>query len=171
MALLTDPSARDALAWGQRSSFKRHYELTAGSRTFATLRFEKSFGSNAVATFDGREYRLLRTGILQPRVVVTDSDGRALARFRPNWAGGGIVECNGGVRFSWKATNFWKSEWGFVDADKQPHLKFFRQMAMFRAGARVSAVQENAHTPVLCFLGWYLLVLAAEEDARVERAS
>ena len=44
-------------------------------------------------------------------------------------------------------------------------------MAMFRSGARVSVVQETAYTPVLAFLGWYLLALAAEEAARMERAS
>ena len=170
MALLTDSSARDALAWGQRSAFQRNYELAAGPRIIATLRFEKSFGASAAGTFEGMDFRLLRTGILQPRVIVTDADGRALARFRPNWTGGGAVEFNDGVRFLWKATNFWKSEWAFVDAEKTPQLKFFQQMAMFRNGARVSAVSETPYTPVQCILGWYLLVVAAEEAARLDRA-
>jgi hypothetical protein len=171
VALLSDSSARDALAWGQRSAFQRNYQLMDGPRLVATLRFEKTFGANAAATFQGREFRLLRTGILQPRVVVTDADGRAVARFRPNWSGGGVVEWNNGVKFSWKATNFWKSEWGFVDAEKNPHLKFFQQLALFRNGARVSAIRETEYTPVQCLLGWYLLVLAAEESARCDRAS
>jgi hypothetical protein len=171
MSLIQETSRRDALSWRQKSAFKRNFELAAGNRALASLNFEKVFGGLASGEFDGCVYKLVRSGILQPRVVVTDHEGRGLARFRANWTGGGTVDFEDGTRLVWKPTNFWKSEWGFVAADREPVIRFFQQLGVFRSGARVSVPVEGPHIPILALLGWYLLVLWTEEAERREKAA
>jgi len=158
------------LRWTQPSAFRREFTLLAGDQQVGTLRFEKAFGSLATADLAGQRWTLKREGFWQPRVNVRQPGSAAnLAVFRANWSGGGTLEFPDGRRYGWKCLNFWGSQWGFLSPDESPMLTF-KHDGVFKTEARAEHEPSSRtlpEAPLLVALGWYLMVLAAEDSAAV----
>jgi hypothetical protein len=162
------------LVWTQPAALGRRFVLSQGETQRGTLTFSSAFGSLANASYGERQWTFKRAGFLSPRVTVrapgSDSD---LALFRATWNGSGDVEFSSGVRYHWKATNFWNSEWAFFrrvegSAEKELVLAFHNKGGLFKHGAIVTFgpnAEALPELPILILLGWYLRVLMFEDTA------
>jgi len=96
-----------------------------------------------------------------------------LAVFRPHWGGGGTLHFADGHQAQWRCTNFWRSQWAFVVNEDQIVVRFGHREGFFKASAQLDFDPSSAalpELPLLAALGWYLMILAAE-DATVVAAS
>lgn len=156
------------LTWTQPSALKREYTLHAGDERFAALRFEKAFGSLALAETATERWTFKRSGFWQPRVSArlagADTD---IALFEAGWSGAGTLTLIAGTRYRWGATNFWHSHWAWHDARGEP-LVHYRHKTGFKTEGSVELHPDALDLPELALLvplGWYLMVLLAEDMA------
>jgi len=165
------------LRWRQPEASRRRYTLQReGSDTpLATLDWRSFWGTFATATMGATSWTFKRTGFLRPRVTVrlagSDDD---LATFDANWHGGGTLSVAGGATFVWKAAHFWHSQWSWQDTTGAELLHFANRQGFIRQGATVAIVPEAAQLPeleLLTALGWYLLILAANDSAATTAAT
>jgi hypothetical protein len=167
--------AEQTLRWTQPSALAREYELRAGDETLATLRWQKAFGSLALAESADGEWTFKRSGFLSPRVTVRAPGSETeLAVFRPGWRGEGALRLSDGRGYQWANTSFWRSEWAFADEAGEPLVRFKTEFepttgfAFFKQAAEVTFEHRGhslADLSLLTLLGWYLMVLMAEDAA------
>jgi hypothetical protein len=156
----------EELLWIQPAARRREHELRAGDDVLATLRFQR--GSLADAEAEGHHWTFKRQGFWQPRVTVripgSDAD---VAVFRPRWAGGGMLDFADGASVRLSSANFWQSEWVWQEKD-QPLMLFKGRHGIVKAKGAVeiqSGAASRPDTPLLVLLGWYLILLHADDTA------
>jgi hypothetical protein len=151
---------------------KRDHELRAGDDMVASLRFQR--GSLADAEADGRHWTFKRQGFWQPRVTVRVAGSDAdIAIFRPHWAGGGTLGFPDGRSVRLSSANFWQSEWVWQEKD-QAVVRFKGRHGIVKAKGAVEIEPGAAGSrdlPLLVLLGWYLILLHAEDSAAAVSAS
>jgi hypothetical protein len=153
------------LAWKQTGYCHGEYELRAGDETVATLCWRG--GSLAIAeTADGR-WSFERPRYRRSWVSVrTAGSGTEIAVFSSHWTGVGTLEMAGGRLFHWSATNLWRSRWVWREADGKELVRF-RSRQRLRLSGLVERSQGAAALPefdLLVTLGWYLLVIRAQDS-------
>ena len=164
--------AGEELLWTQPAARRREHELRAGDDVVATLRFQR--GSLADAEAEGHHWTFKRQGFWQPRVTVrvpgSDAD---IAVFRPHWAGGGTLDRSDGRSVNLRTVNFWHSEWVWQEKD-QPLILFKGRHGFVKARGAVE-IQPGAASrpdaPLLVLLGWYLILLHADDTAAASTAA
>jgi hypothetical protein len=164
--------AGQELLWIQPSARKREHELRAGDDVIATLRFQR--GTLADAEADGHHWTFKRQGFWQPRVTVRVAGSDAdLATFHPRWTGGGALEFADGHTLKLTSANFWQSEWVWLDKD-QPRVRFKGRHGIVKAKGAVEFQGDaatRADLPLIILLGWYLILLHADDAAAVSTAA
>ena len=154
------------LLWIQPAAGRREHELRAGDDVVATLRFQR--GSLASAEADGHHWTFKRQGFWHPRVTVRVAGSDAdIATFLPHWAGGGTLELNDGRTVRLGSANFWQSEWVWQEKD-QPLIRFKGRHGIVKAKGAAEILPAAAglpEVPLLILLGWYLILLHAEDSA------
>ena len=158
--------ADQELAWLQPAARKREHELRAGDETVATLRFQR--GSLADAEAGGDHWTFKRQGCWRPCVTVrrpgSDAD---LAIFHPGWTGGGQLDFPDGRSIRLSSANLWQSEWLWQEKD-QAIIRFKGRHGLIKAKGAVAIEPEALKLPdlaLLILLGWYLILLHAEDTA------
>jgi hypothetical protein len=156
------------LTWVHPTPQTREFELRAGDDAVGTLAWESGTGSRAVAGTSEGNFSLKRLGFLHPHVTVRHAgEDLNVARFDPNLAGGGVVHFAEGRQYRW-ATNFWLSQWSWVDSAGNHVVSFKRHFSQDKREGDVelrSAGGEIPHAALLVILGWYLIILMAEDHA------
>jgi hypothetical protein len=159
------------LVWAQPKALRREYQLKNDDELVGQLRFEKSYGSLATAEVASQNWTFKREGFLHPRVTVRTLNSDAnLAVFHPSWSGGGVVEFPDGRQIRWRHASFWRSEWAFVQGEDRQLLLFKQHEGFLKISARLEFDPANAASPdlpLLAALGWYLMLLAAQDSAAV----
>ncbi len=166
MKALRDVASTD-LRWSKPDLFRRLYELRSETDLVVVLRWEKALCSSALAeSVDGR-WILRRNGVFTRRVtLVREGSTSELASMTSRWGGGGIVHGPASRRYEWLKPSFWRSPWIFADESGRPVVRF--EPECFGQGARVQVSPElrnHSDLPFLVTLGWYLLVLMADDGA------
>src|SRR5262245_37270197 len=97
-------AAGGELFWRQPKAMQQEFELRAGPEEWvvATLRWQKVFGTLALAETPEGRWTFKRSGFWRPHITVrvadTDHDS---AVFEPGWSGGGTLTVTGGPTFRW----------------------------------------------------------------------
>jgi hypothetical protein len=94
----------------------------------------------------------------------------SVAVFHPQWSSGGNLDFPDGHQLRWRCTNFWGSHWAFVHADNRPSILFHHHEGILKASAKLEidpADTSLPDLPLLVVLGWYLIILTAEDAAAV----
>jgi hypothetical protein len=157
------------LLWTQTSAFQRVFELHAGDDVAGTLCWQKAFGSLALAESSDGVWTFKRSGFLRPKVTVRlPGSETEVAEFKPGWGGEGILRFADGHCYQWQHTSFWRSQWAFANDANEPLVRFKPDFAFFKHAAEVTIEPRAVSNPdlsLLTLLGWYLMVLMAEEAA------
>jgi hypothetical protein len=163
--------AGGGLVWTQPKVMRRAYELKKGEELVGEMRFEKSCGSLASAQIGEERWTFKREGFLHPRVTVRGAkSGANVAVFHPSWSGTGVLEYVDGRRVRWRNTNFWRSDWSFLGEDEKAMVHFRNHGGFMKISANVEIEPENTgmvDLPMLAALGWYLMLLTAEDASAV----
>jgi hypothetical protein len=166
MRRISDVSDRP-LTWTQPRPRRREYELRAGEELVATLRWGR--GSLAVAEAAEGRWAFERAGFWRPRVTARRGEARdACAIFGLGWTGGGTLAVPEGRRFAWSPANIWHTHWAWRAADGGALVRFGSRQGLTRVEGEVEvepAAVALPHLPLLVPLGWYLLVLLAQDTA------
>lgn len=166
MHSLTEVADQDLL-WTPSPGQKKTYELRAGEEIMGTVRFERS--SLATAEVSGASWTFKREGFWHPRVTIRLAGSATnLAIFRPGWMGAGTLELPPTRQIHWRSAGFWQSSWTWQEADGRPlvHFKSRHKWAKMEGEVAVEPVATDlAELPLLVALGWYLLVLLAQDTA------
>ena len=165
------------LQWAQPKRLERSFELRSGETRFATLVFRSAFGTLATATTADGEWTFKRVGFLNPRVTVRRAGAQEdLAVYQPRLWGGGRLACADGSSFSWKAVNFWSTQWMFADPGGRPILTFregtedpkLADVLKTQAIVQFEGVDAAATSlSILVALGLYLILLHQQDGAAV----
>lgn len=162
-----DERAGGELLWTPTKGVQRSYDLRAGEETLGTLRWER--GTLAAADLGDDHWTFKREGFWHPRVTVRAAGSTTdLAIFRPGWSGAGTLELSPARSVQWRAANMWHSQWAWHEADGRPLLHFKSRQGWTRHEASVTiepAAVGSPELPLLAALGWYLLVLLAQDTA------
>jgi len=158
--------ADQVLRWTQPSSFKREFELRAGEDVLATLRWQKTFGSLALAESPGGAWTFKRSGFLTPTVSVRAQGSEStVAVLKPGWRGEGTLQFSDGRRYQWVIAGFWRPQWTFAGEGGGPLIHFKYDLAFLQQTMEVE-IEPGAGSlkdlPLLATLGWYLIVLMSE---------
>ena len=164
--------AGQELLWVQPAVRKREHELRAGDDVVATLRFQR--GSLADAQAAGGHWTFKRQGFWHPRVTVrTAGSDTDIAVFQPRWVGGGTLEFPDGRTVRLSSANFWQSEWVWQENEK-PLIRFKGRHGIVKARGAVELQPDAVASPdlaMLVLLGWYLILLHAEDSAAASSAA
>ncbi|HXN00332.1 MAG TPA: hypothetical protein VN973_00395 [Candidatus Dormibacteraeota bacterium] len=164
--------AGQELLWIQPVVRKREHELRAGDDVVATLGFQR--GSLADAQAAGGHWTFKRQGFWHPRVTVrTAGSDTDIAVFQPRWVGGGTLEFPDGRTVRLSSANFWQSEWLWQDNEK-PLIRFKGRHGIVKARGAVELEPDVVASPdlaMLVLLGWYLILLHAEDSAAASSAA
>lgn len=160
------------LLWVQPAVRKREHELHAGDDVIGTLAFQR--GSLADAQAADGHWTFKRQGFWHPRVTVRAAGSDAdLAVFYPRWVGGGTLEFPDGHAQRLASANFWQSEWVWQENDKTL-IRFKGRHGFVKAHGAVEILPHGAAIPdtaLLVLLGWYLILLHAEDSAAASSAA
>jgi hypothetical protein len=160
------------LLWTQPAALKREYVLSAGNEVLATLRFHR--GTLAAAETGGGRWTFKRQGFWQPRVTVRLPDSDAdIALFHPRWTGGGQLEFQQGRTLRLSSANLWQSEWLWQE-NNRPLIRFKGRHGIVKAHGAVEIDPSAADDPdlaLLVTLGWYLILLYAQDMAATSAAT
>jgi hypothetical protein len=160
--------ANQPLKWAKPSVLTAAYELRAGEDILATLRWEKTFGSLAVAESADGTWTFKRSGFLSPKVTVRVPGSESeVAVFKPSWKGEGTLQGPNGRSYQWLKTGFWRVEWAFANEAAEPLVHVKPEFAFFKLAAEVKVEPGAVSLPdlaLLTLLGWYLVVLMLSED-------
>lgn len=113
------------LAWRRPHASRQEYELRAGDEVVATLRWQKSAGSLALAETSDGQWTFKRQGFWHPRITARlQGTEHEVATFAPTWSGRGGLSLAGGPSFRWASANFWQSRWEWQDIQERPLVAF-----------------------------------------------
>jgi hypothetical protein len=164
-------AASGPLIWTQPSALRRQYELKNGDEIFGRLTFQKSCGSLVSAAVASQSWTFKREGFLSPRVTVRAPNSDVnLAVFHPKWTGSGVLEFSDGRQIPWRNTSFWGNEWAFLQGENRPLICFKQHDGLFKISARLEVDPAGAalpDLPLLAALGWYLMLLTAQDASIV----
>src|SRR2546421_910989 len=164
--------AGQELLWTQPAAFQREHELRAGDDVVAILKFQR--GSLADAEAAGGHWTFKRQGFWQPRITVrTAGSDTDLAVFHPRWIGGGTLGVPDGRAVRLSSANFWQSEWVWQENEK-PLIRIKGRRGLIKANGAVEIRPDAANIPdtsLLVLLGWYLILLHAEDSAAATSVS
>ncbi len=154
--------------WTQPQILKHNYELRVGDNLYATLRWEKGWGSLAVAETTEGSWSFKRAGFLHPHVTIRNAGAETdIAVYESRWNGKGTLQLPNVQQFQWVNTNFWSSQWGWQNVEGMPVLSF-RRVALLKADTAVEiapAMLMLPELPLLTTFGWYLMILMASDTA------
>lgn len=165
------------LAWVQPNARERRFELRSGDDLIAMLQWEKLLGTLATATTATSGWTYKRAGFLSPRITVRSTGSDAdVAIFVPSMTGSGRVE-TGNKTFAWKNISFWSNSWAFVATDGQALITYRPRCgwdSIFRLEAAVNVSPDAfllPELPLLLTLGWYVMILMADDAAAATAAT
>lgn len=154
--------------WKSAKRFQRRYELRAGPEVCATLNFASAFGSLAEAEAAEGRWTFKRGGFLRPRVTVRDAaTEKELGVFAATWRGEGVLDVHAGPSFQWASQGFWHARWTWADETGR-ELLHLSPKSVLRSTAAVElepAALRARTTGLLAALGWYLIILSAEDSS------
>lgn len=164
------------LEWTQPKAMERLFELRSGERVLASLEFQSSFGSLAVAACGEERWTFKRVGFFRPRVTIRrEGEQKDLAVYRPKWTSSeGTLEFFGGQTYVFQTANFWATRYVLASADGQVLVSYQSGLEenhlkdIFKSQARVEIDPAAANLPELPLLvcaGWYLIILHKDDSA------
>ena len=161
------------LQWSSISLWQHRFALHAAGDVVARLRWEKTFGSLAVAETAEGSWTFKRRGFLRPSVTIrvpgADED---LATLSVHFRGEGSLLAPDGRVYQWTKASFWRSSWTWTDAGGQPLVHFEPVLLKRSAAVKLEPAALPLHDlPLLVCLGWYLMVLMADDAGAVAAAA
>jgi hypothetical protein len=156
------------LSWIHPHEERREYLLRSNGDELGRLLWDKEQGSLATAQTAGASWTFKRIGFFQPHISArgAGSEGE-FARFELGAGGGGVVHLADGHIFRWNS-NLWRSEWAWVNAAGVHGIRFRRDFSMDKREGTVEIVPDalpQRDVPLLVLLGWYIIILLAEDAA------
>ena len=152
------------LKWVQPHTFKLEYELHAGDKIAATLRYPRFFDTFAAAesadgiwTFKGGDFR-------QPIVSIRASGaGADLAVFKKNmWTGGGTLELPDGQNYQGNITGRKYSAYDFRTEMGEVLVRYRKIWGPLHMSAEVQIhrrAKDLVEMPWIVMLGWHLALV------------
>ncbi len=170
------------LEWVQPKTMERGFELRAGGQTVAVLEFQSPFGSLAVAACGSERWTLKRVGFFRPHVTIRrEGEPTDLAIYQPKWfSSEGVLEFSAGATYIWRTANFWATRYVLARPDGQVLISYQNGLDenqlkdLFKNQSRVEidpAAGGLAELPLLVCMGWYLIILHAEDSAAATAAA
>lgn len=163
------------MKWIKLKGLRKQYELRSDGDLYATLSWEKTFGSLATCECIDGSYTLKRGGFLHPYVTARklpfDTD---FAKMEMNFGGSGIVQFIHGKSFTFQKLSFWKSNWGFTDITGKMIITITEKSPSYRHYGEVEMEKEARlikNIALLLIIGWYVITLRREETSSVAMIS
>lgn len=165
-----------SLEWRRPTPLQRAYVLCAGTDVLATLRWLKPSGSLALAESAAGSWTLKRTGFLTPHVTVRTVGAHAnLALFKIRWSGDGELHFIDGPHYLWARRESPEDGWEFATPFLEPILDVRPLLPSVSpdhavenvpvASLRAKLSIPEPQLTLLAVLGWYVLVLMADDAA------
>jgi hypothetical protein len=160
----------DGLRWTRIGS-SHSYELKSGPDPVATLHWDRTAETVALAEGVGIKWTLRRRGFVNPIVEVRDSEAnKELAALHMHLRNS-LLQLPGGPSYRWVRTGFWIPAWEFQNASGTELVDFEPVREESRlAGGLVGVSAEGRTDPnllLLLVLGWYFIVQTWAEDEAV----
>ena len=161
--------AGTALSWIHPDPARREFVLrSAAGEDVASLQWQKSEGSLAIGTTEQGQWTLKRAGFQRPHITARAAGESAdAATFELGMGGAGRVRLRSGYDFRW-SSNLWRSEWSWQNASGADAIVIRREFAMDKREGIVEIVSgaiPPREVPLLVVLGWYIVILLAEDPA------
>lgn len=158
----------EKLTWIRESDDSRNFVLKAGQETVASLRWDKASGSLAIGESRGQRWTFKRVGYFHPHVTIRNfGEAAEMARVEVRGGGAGMIHFTDGERYNFLA-NLWRAEWEWSTPSGATMIKFRRDFSIDERAGHVEIPKEHLstiHLPMMTVLGWYLIVLIAEDAA------
>jgi hypothetical protein len=154
----------NSLTWVQLRGPGREFELKSGDLVFATLKWEKLFGSLATAATAEGAWTFKRVGFFKPSITIRAlGSEQNVAVFSPGWTGAGTLEFANGLKLKWTNRDFWHSIWGFLDETGEDVLVFKSSPGLLKLTVQVDIKRDTPENAVLAAMGMYLLILMSDD--------
>jgi hypothetical protein len=161
-----------ALQWNKPKLFERRYELRDRGEVIAAMTWDSLLGCSATATTAEGIWRFRRHGIVSSRVTIARSGSETeIATFVRRWTGSGTLQTPGGEPVAWIRQGFWGCRWLFVDTTGRPLVRFHSTLSARSAAVEIEPeARSHRNLALLLVLGWYLIVLEAQDGAAASAA-
>ena len=154
------------LTWETVKGEKNHYEMRSGSDAVATLVWDKA---GVRGECGGERWSFVREGFFRPRLIIRrEGDEKSLATLEVGAIGSGRLALASGRTLHWVQRGLLSSTWGFVDENKTLLVLFKLTSGLLTTGATATLdekARELEEAMLLLVLGWYVLLLYAEDAA------
>ena len=160
--------------WTQPKAFKQEFELRVGDELVATLRFPRTFSSDATGESADGCWQFKRTGVFSHTIAIKDCNtDKEVGTFRSSWkCSRGTLELPDGKTFR-AGSNLWQSRFTFTGSSDEPLIELKNSGCLHHsAGVHISThAAKMPELPLLVILGWYLDVTAQNDAAVVAAAT
>ncbi len=154
----------NSLTWFQLHGPGREFELKANDLVYATLKWEKLFGSLATAVTAEGDWTFKRVGFFKPSITIrVPGSEQNAAVFSPGWTGTSTLEMADGRKLKWTNRDFWHSVWGFVDEAGEDVLVFKSSQGLLKLTVDVDIKKDTPENSLLAALGIYFLILMNDD--------
>ena len=165
-----------SVEWMQPKALARAYELSDGTRTFATLSFEKQFGSLGRAETTNGVFTMKRVGFFTTHITLRrEGSDVDIASYHPRWTGSaGELRFPDGRLYQFKSANFWGTRHEVLDAQGRVLLALRSGVEdshfsdIFKIQARLdldTALRDNRDLDQIVVLVWYIMLLHHQDAA------
>jgi hypothetical protein len=165
MTELVDFAGKE-LAWIRVKDKKNRYELRHDATVIGSLVWDKS---GVEGELSGKRWSFNKEGFFRPRLLVREHGAPSpIAALEVGIMGSGQLSFSTGPSYRWTQRGLLSNSWAFDDDARQTVVSFKLSSGLLTTGATVTLgekLAEHEHAPLLVLLGWYVLVLYAEDAA------
>jgi hypothetical protein len=157
-----------SLRWLRQNEKPLEFDLLAGDRAVATLRWDAATGTLATVQTAQGAWTLKRVGFLNPQVTLRAAGATEnLARLSVHW-NYHQIEVTGGPAYRFHRAGVLVPAWQVTDASGHEvlHIEPVREGRKLAAGAVIAppTAPKRPEFPLLVVVSWYFIVLAWFED-------
>jgi hypothetical protein len=159
------------LVWIRPSQEKSEYVLRSGAEVFATLHRKSTPGLLAHAEARDGTWTFKRGGVFYPRVIIRAGEsGDEVASFTLNWRSN-VLNLPGQRSFGWSNRRPGYGQWVWADDAGEPLVFFRLSYTQTREEGTAEITEAAGSIPelsLLLLLGWYLVIVLAEDSGLAE---
>ncbi len=146
----------------------RHELVNGKGEVIARVKHLSFWTNDVEVDAPGNRWTFVRRGHFSGRHITIRSvgTGEQIALYQYRIAKPGILKFHDERTFTWQSANFWGSKWVWLDENEEP-IVGFQERGTFKLSSDVDInpdASENRSIPLLIFLGWYLVLLNAQES-------
>lgn len=147
--------------------FKRNYQFLDAEKIIGELKYPKTYGRSAIASFGDASWQLSRRGVWKPLFEYKSNQSPyEKAEFSSNWKYHLKDALINKHSYCFKKTSLWKNQWSWFDGQDRTIMSFSSNTLSRKTRGSITILPPfDNDRKVLLALGWFIIVTQEDHSA------